>query len=149
MYLQAGKIKLFLFTLLFFPVGLFAQDIPKGATKIIINNELSAKDNFDLVIKNLLDNDYFIATKDSETYTIKTEPKKPVKGHGLYYMNIRAIDKEIHISGMWKSGIELSLNGVNSTDSYEPIIKRGGAYIPIFDNMDNFATSLKGIKSYK
>jgi hypothetical protein len=140
--------KLFL-CLFIFPIVLFAQDIPKGATKIIINNELSAKDNFDLVIKNLLDNDYFIATKDSETFTIKTEPKKPVKGHGLYYMNIRSIDKEVHISGMWKSGIELSLNGVNSTDSYEPIIKRGGAYIPIFDNMDNFATSLKGIKSYK
>ena len=140
--------KLFL-CLFIFPIVLFAQDIPKGATKIIINNELSAKDNFDLVIKNLLDNDYFIATKDSETFTIKTEPKKPIKGHGLYYMNIRAIDKEVHISGMWKSGIELSLNGVNSTDSYEPIIKRGGAYIPIFDNMDNFASKLNSNKIYK
>jgi len=140
--------KLFL-CLFIFPIVLFAQDIPKGATKIIINNELSAKDNFDLVIKNLLDNDYFIATKDSETFTIKIEPKKPVKGHGLYYMNIRAIDKEIRISGMWKSGIELSLNGVNSTDSYEPIIKRGGAYIPIFDNMDNFASKLNSNKKYK
>jgi hypothetical protein len=64
-------------------------------------------------------------------------------------MNIRAIDKEIRISGMWKSGIELSLNGVNSTDSYEPIIKRGGAYIPIFDNMDNFASKLNSNKKYK
>jgi hypothetical protein len=140
------KIILFLFLI---PVGLFAQDIPKGTTKIIIYNELSSKDNFDLVIKNLLDNDYFIAIKDSETFTLKTEPKKPVKGHGLYYMNIRAIDKEVHISGMWKSGIELSLNGVNSTDSYEPIIKRGGAYIPIFDNMDNFASKLNSNKIYK
>jgi hypothetical protein len=140
--------KLFL-CLFIFPIVSFAQDIPKGATKIIINNELSAKDNFDLTIKTLLDNDYFIAVKDSETFTLKTEPKKPVKGHGLYYMNIRAIDKEVHISGMWKSGIELSLNGVNSTDSYEPIIKRGGAYIPIFDNMDNFASKLNSNKIYK
>jgi hypothetical protein len=140
--------KLFL-CLFIFPIVLLAQDIPKGATKIIINNELSAKDNFDLIIKTLLDNDYFIAIKDSETFTLKTEPKKPVKGHGLYYMNIRGIDKEVHISGMWKSGIELSLNGVNSTDSYEPIIKRGGAYIPIFDNMDNFASKLNSTKIYK
>ena len=140
--------KLFL-CLFIFPIVLFAQDIPKGASKIIINNELSAKDNFDLVIKTLLDNDYFIAIKDSEMFTIKTEPKKPSKGHGFYYMNIRAIDKEIRISGMWKSGIELSLNGVNSTDSYEPIIKRGGAYIPIFDNMDNFASKLNSTKIYK
>lgn len=140
--------KIFLF-LFIFPIVLFAQDIPKGTTKIIINNELSAKDNFDLIIKTLLDNDYFIAIKDSETFTIKTEPKKPVKGHGLYYMNIRAVDKEVHISGMWKSGIELSLGGVNSTDSYEPIIKRGGAYIPIFDNINNFASKLIGNKIYK
>jgi len=109
--------KLFL-CLVIFPIVLFAQDIPKGASKIIINNELSAKDNFDLIVKTLLDNDYFIDIKDPETFIIKTEPKKPLKGHGLYYMNIRAIDKGIHISGMWKSGIELSLNGVNSTDSY-------------------------------
>lgn len=140
--------KLFL-CLFIFPIVLFAQDIPKGATKIIINNELSAKNNFDLVIKNLLENDYFIAIKDSETFTIKTEPKKPVKGHGLYFLNILAIDKEVHISGMWKSGIELSLNGANLTDSYEPIIKRGGAYIPIFDNMDNFASKLNSNKKYK
>ncbi len=152
MYLQAGKIKLFLLTLLFFPVGLFAQDIPKGAIKIIINNELSAKDNFDLIVKTLLDNDYFIDAKDTELFTVKTQPKKVNKWTGLYFLNIRTMDKEIQLSGMFKTGIDITLSGVRSTDEYDTITYRGmkgSLFILAFEKMDNFASKLNSTKIYK
>lgn len=140
--------KKILIVLLLLPVIGWGQ-IPKGSTKIIVSNTFSAKENFDKIIKALMDNDYFIEAKDADLFTVKTQPKKPIKGHGLYYMNLRAIDNEIHVSGLWKSGIELSMYGVNSTDSYAQVVKRGGAFVPIFESMDSFATFLEGSKTYK
>jgi hypothetical protein len=142
----------FFLCLFIFPIVLFAQDIPKGATKIIINNELSAKDNFDLVIKNLLDNDYFIDAKDTELFTVKTQPKKVNKWTGLYFLNIRTMDKEIQLSGMFKTGIDLTLSGVRPTDEYDTVTYRGmkgSLFILAFEKMDNFASKLNSNKIYK
>uniref|UniRef100_UPI00404A87AB hypothetical protein n=1 Tax=Gelidibacter sp. TaxID=2018083 RepID=UPI00404A87AB len=142
--------KLFL-CLFIFPTVLFAQDIPKGATKIIINNELSAKDNFDLVIKNLLDNDYFIDAKDTELFTVKTQSKKVNKWTGLYFLNIRTMDKEIQLSGMFKTGIDITLSGVRSTDEYDTVTYRGmkgSLFILAFEKMDEIALKFLGARTY-
>ncbi|WP_395805232.1 hypothetical protein [Daejeonella sp.] len=137
---------------LLIPVGIFAQEIPKGATKIIINNELSAKDNFDLVVKTLLDNDYFIDAKDAELFTVKTQPKKVNKWTGLYFLNIRTMDKEIQVSGMFKTGIDMTLSGFRSTEEYDTVTykgMKGSLFILAFENMDNFASKLNSNKIYK
>lgn len=142
--------KLFLF-LFILPITLFAQDIPKGASKIIINNELSAKDNFNLIVKTLLDNDYFIDTKDTELFTVKTQPKKVNKWTGLYFLNIRTMDKEIQLSGMFKTGLDITVSGVRSTDEYDTITykgMKGSLFILAFEKMDEIASKFKGSKSY-
>jgi len=135
-----------LILLLLLPIGLFAQD--KGSSKIFIKNELSAKDNYTLIVKSLMDNDYFIETKDLETLYIKTQPKPVNKNMGLYYLNIRSLDKQIQISGLFKTGIEINFGGVNSTDNYGPIILKGGFYKVAFENMNNFALKIEGDKTY-
>lgn len=141
--------KTIIIVLLILPFSLFGQSTPfKGAQKVVINNTLTAKDNFDLAVKTLLDNDYFIESKNAELYTIKTQPRQVNKHTGLYFLNIRSRDNGIEVSGMFKSGIELNISGVNSTDNYEPIVSRGGLYKVAFNNMNEFSMKL-GPVTYK
>lgn len=134
-----------LLLLLLLPFVVLGQEIPKGVTKIIITNTLSAKDNFNLVTKTLLDNDNFIEQSDSVTYYVKTQSKKPNKGIGLRFLNVRAMDNQVEISGMYKSGIEVG--GI--ADNYEPIINRSGLYRNVFADMNALALKFGGTLSYR
>lgn len=131
-------------------MGLFAQDIPKGATKIIINNELSAKDNFDNAVKILLENDFFFEQRDSSIGYVKTQEKK-MKPSGYFYLNIRAMDKKIQISGFNKLGMDLGFGSVTIKDDPDPIKNigmKGSIQRKSFEAMLEIANKFEGTKTF-
>jgi hypothetical protein len=141
--------RLFIFILIF-PLGLFAQDIPKGVTKIIVTNNLSAEENFDYAIKTLLDNDYFFEQSDKAIGYIKTQ-EKAIKPSGSIILNIRVEKNKITISGTNKSGLDLRVGGVTVNDNAEPIRNAGmkGSIVKkAFEAMNEIASKFNGVKSY-
>ena len=78
------KIVILTSILLLVSTYLFAQnevvvEVPKGTSKIILTNDLNKEENFKHVIDILLEQSHFIASKDTEFGTIKTEAR-PIKG---------------------------------------------------------------------
>lgn len=141
--------KLFL-CLFIFPIVLFAQDIPKGATKIIISNNLSGKENFNLAVKTLFDNDYFFEQRDSTLGYIKTQEKK-LKSSGYITLNIRTIDNQIQISGFTKLGAEVNLGLATILDKNDPIKNagmKGSLMRKSFEAMDEISLKFLGTKTY-
>lgn len=141
--------RLFIFILIF-PLGLFAQDIPKGVTKIIITNNLSAEENFDYAIKTLLDNDYFFEQSDKAIGYIKTQ-EKGIKPSGYITLNVRTIENQIQISGNTKLGAEVNLGLATILDKNEPIRNagmKGSVLRKSFEAMNEIATKFEGSKSY-
>lgn len=87
---------------------------PKKAWKIIIKNNLSTDDNFALVGRILIENDYTIDKKDKEFGTIETAKSKIFKNRaGSYLLNISVKNNVITLTGKWSADIELVLYGAN------------------------------------
>lgn len=140
--------KRFIIILLFFPLISTAQktdSIPfKGATKIIVKNELSAEANYKLIISKLLDDGFVISAKDNEYFTVKTEEKDIKKSTYKYLLDIRAKDKEILFSGKYRTGVEITVGGTSSnTNKLEQIEYKNWAGNKLtFKNMENAAKLL-------
>ena len=92
-------------------------EVPKGTSKIILTNGLTKEENFKHVIDILLEQSHFIASKDSEFGTIKTEAR-PIKGlNCLYYFSLSdaidqiylTFDKIIQINEVKKLGLILKI----------------------------------------
>lgn len=131
--------------------SLFAQneievEIPKGTSKIILVNDLNKEENFKHVIDMLLEQSHFIAAKDMEYGTIKTEPK-PIKGMDcLYYFSIRIKDETIIISGSFKLNMNINFGLIESTAEYTDIANKGMKGSPFrksFELMHEFSKKLK------
>lgn len=128
------------------------SQIPNKATKIIIQNDKTASENFDYVAKSLIQNDYFLDSKDKELFLIKTQPKQVNKWTGMYYLNIVTVDNQIQISGQMNTGQEISMDIVTIASRWEPISFKGlnkSLYKLAFNHMDSFASKLEGTKQYK
>ena len=139
-----------LLLLLILPLLSPAQEIPKGVAKIIVNNDFSAKENFDYAVKILLDNDYFFEQKDSSIGYIKTQAKN-MKPSGYFYLNIRAMDKKIQISGFNKLGMDLGFGGVTIKDDPDPIKNigmKGSIQKKSFEAMLETANKFEGTKTF-
>jgi hypothetical protein len=130
---------------------LFAQnevgvEVPKGTSKIILTNDLNKEENFKHVIDMLLEQSHFIAAKDSEFGTIKTEAR-PIKGLDcLYYFSIRIKDQTIILTGSFKLNMNISLGMVESTGEYTDIANKGMKGSPFrksFEIMHEFSKKLK------
>jgi|1048.fasta_scaffold02612_2 hypothetical protein len=121
-------------------------EVPKGTSKIILTNDLNKEENFKHVIDILLEQSHFIASKDSEFGTIKTEAR-PIKGLDcLYYFSIRIKDQTIIISGSFKLNMNISLGMVESTGEYTDIANKGMKGSPFrksFEIMHEFSKKLK------
>lgn len=131
----------------------FSQGVPqKGISQLLIKNRLSASENYNLIIKTLSANNYFIESKDIELHYLKTQSKNIEKSPIVYFLNIISKDNEIVISGMFKSGIELNVGNLTSTDDYETITfrgARGSIYMKSFEKMQEFAEKFNFEISYK
>lgn len=97
----------------------------RGAKKIIVKTNLPAKDNFDWISRYLLDQGFDIDSRDNELLTIRTQEKNYKRTNITYYLNIRAKDNEIVVSGKYKSGQESHANGTITTDVYRDIENKG------------------------
>jgi len=94
----------------------------------------------------LLEQSHFIATKDSEFGTIKTEAR-PIKGlNCLYYFSIRIKDQTIILTGSFKLNMNINLGMVESTGEYTDIANKGMKGSPFrksFEIMHEFSKKLK------
>ena len=61
------------------------------------------------------------------------------------------MDKEIQLSGMFKTGIDITLSGVRSTDEYDTVTYRCmkcSLFILAFEKMDEIALKFLGARTY-
>ncbi len=74
-----------------------------GAKKIILTNNLTARENYMLAGKLMLENNYSVGLKDSEFFQISTEPVK-VSGQGsVHILSIYAVCKDNKITLIGKT----------------------------------------------
>ncbi|SFD08297.1 MULTISPECIES: hypothetical protein [Flavobacterium] len=124
------KISAIIFSFLFIVQVSFSQtnsieNPPKRTWKILIKNGKSAEENFTLVGKTILENDFQIEKKDKEFLSIQTSPKNLKKLNALYYLNFLVKDSLIILTGMSKINLSLNYGGVTSESSYDKIINQG------------------------
>lgn len=146
-----------IFTILaLLPLALFAQKQESapfvGATKIIIQNNNSAPDNYTLTAEKLLDQSYMIDKSDKEFYQLYTAGIK-VYGEGvsrlmsLYVLNRKG---SITIVGRTKKTEQLRIvNTPQDTDNYEnAVYKKSLLMKNIYEKMEQFAKSIGGTIVY-
>lgn len=124
------KISTIVFTFLFFIQISFSQNNsnqkpPKKTWKILIRNDKSSEENFTLVGKTIVENDFQIEKKDKEFLSIQTSAKNLEKLNALYYFNLLMKDSLIILTGMSKINLTLNYGGVTSESSYDKIINKG------------------------
>lgn len=108
---------------LFFLFPTYAQktsDKPfKGATKVVVTNTLSASENFKRLGQSLIDLNYFIASKDSEYLTLKSDPiLVSVPGSSISQIIYIKV-KESSIEFVAKVKFKGALSTTNDADAYE------------------------------
>ncbi|WP_281631226.1 hypothetical protein [Flavobacterium luteolum] len=116
---------------------------PKKTWKILIKNDKSAEENFTLVGRTILENDFQIEKKDNDFLSIQTSPKNLEKLNAIYYLNFVIKDSLIILTGMSKLNISINLGGITSESSYEKIINRGmrgSVFKESFNEMLKFST---------
>lgn len=124
------KISAIIFSFLFIVQVSFSQtnsieNPPKRTWKILIKNGKSAEENFTLVGKTILENDFQIEKNDKEFLSIQTSPKNLKKLNALYYLNFLVKDSLIILTGMSKINLSLNYGNVTSESSYDKIINKG------------------------
>jgi hypothetical protein len=97
------------------------NEIPLNASKIIVINNTSIEQNFNIVYKNLLSNDYKIEKDNKEMGYILASASD--YGDTQVRLNIVCEDNKISITSEWKPGMNSvifasSLSGVNITSDW-------------------------------
>lgn len=133
-----------LFILLLLPFAAFSQKTDttffKGATKIIIKNNLNATDNYKLLIGKLMDDDFRIDKKDDEYHYLKTELKKIPNSTFSFLLNAKVKDNEIQFTGEYNTGVSVMLLGANTNQGNEQIVYKNWAENKIpFKSMEKAA----------
>ena len=101
-------------------------EYPRKAYKIIVKNNLSADENYVLVGKTLLDNDWVIESKDKDFHTIKTAIREMYKSRtGSYFLNFTIKDKAIAIMGQCYVDLTMRIGFVESTNASYKISYKG------------------------
>ena len=110
-----------------------AQEAPKKTFKLVVKNELTAEQNFNLVGRSLAESDFVIAVKDKEFNIITTSPKNldnTARGLRLVF-SIR--DHEISVTGQ----------ATVATLSQAVRKGQGGAFVQLcFTKMQEFTVKL-------
>ena len=102
------------------------KEFPHKTYKIIVKNNLSADENFTLTGRTLIDNDYTIAIKDKDFYTIKTAKRELYKSRmGSYFLNFSNKDHSISVTGECFADLTLNFGGVRTENSSFKICYKG------------------------
>jgi len=106
---------------------------PKNTYKILVKNKLTAAENFEIVGRTLVENDFVIDIKDKEFMTIKTAAK-----------NIDKTTRGLRLLFSMRDH-EISITGQGTLASFSQTIRKGqgGSYLRLcFERMCDFATKL-------
>ncbi|MDY0903334.1 hypothetical protein [Pedobacter sp. CFBP9032] len=143
-----------LFVLL--PFAVFAQKQEStpfpGATKIIIQNNNSAADNYTLTAEKLLDQSYMIDKSDKEFYQLYTGGIKVYGEGSVRLMSLYVLNRKgsITIVGRTKKTEQLRIvNTPQDTDNYEnAVYKKSLLMKNVYEKMEQFAKSIGGTIVY-
>jgi len=117
---------LFIFLLLNLSTHSEPKEVPKKTYKIIVKNNLSAYDNFLMVGRALVDNDYTIESKDKDFYTIKTAKRELYNSRtGSYFLNFAIKAHSISVSGECFADLTINFGGIRSENSSFRICYKG------------------------
>lgn len=112
-----------LINLLFGGVAAYSQktsDKPfKGATKVIVTNSLSAAENFKRVGQSMIDLNYFIANKDNEYLTLKSDLIFVSAPGGSFSQIIYVKVKETSVEFLSKVKFKGALSPNSGIDAFE------------------------------
>ena len=125
-------------------IASFGQQ-PKKTWKIIVKNTLKADENFTLVGRTLIENDYFIDSKDKEFLTIKSGAREVGNVSGRYFLTIAVRDSMIYVTGQTNADISITMYGVKSESEFEKISNKGARVSCMniaFNHMNDFALKL-------
>ena len=99
---------------------------PKKTWKIVVKNDLSADENFNLVGRTLIENDYLIENKDKDFYTIKTTPSATDGNKAIIHFLYFVIkDKSIVVTGKSLVDVSFAISGVRRDDAFDKISNIG------------------------
>lgn len=121
------------------------ENVPKKTWKIVVKNNKTIKENFQLIGEKLIENDFSIEKKDNEFYTIQSSPKNLDKLDVSYYLKFVAKDSSIVLTGMSKMNLALNFGAVTSESSYDKIINKGMKGSP---DKESFVAMLKFAKLF-
>lgn len=132
------------------PIWCFGQKqdsvVFNGATKIIVKNERTAADNFKFSGNKLIDNNYFIGSKDMDFYQIISEPLV-ITGNAYHKALILYIvnkDKEIIITPRTRKVSTIKIiPGQENHPVNEPVVYDRGIEL----NRDAFKKALSFAKT--
>lgn len=128
-----------------------ALTAPKGTNKIIVTTDFDTQANFNNTVNALLEANYEPTELNKEIFIIKTALKATGKVASDHYFFIRCRDNEIIITGQFRLGISVSLYGVKTEQTFEPIENKGmnGSILKEnFNSMAAFARLLNGKITY-
>ncbi|RNL54542.1 hypothetical protein [Pedobacter jejuensis] len=136
-----------------FPFLSFAQKqdsvLFPGATKIIIKNSQTAKENYLISGNKLLANNYFIGNKDPEFFQVKSEPQSIVVESYDRLLVIYAVsnDNQIIITGLVKKKLTKDIfTGIETEKAYEAIPYKKSNLLSkeVFNRLEIYARSIGG-----
>lgn len=108
--------------------------IPKKTNKIIINNSLTAEENYIHVGKTLVKNGYGLKTSNKDFGIFETEPKNMKRaGNVLCIFNVSISDSNIVLTGKYYEGISSGMGYTRIEAKYE-VIKYWGRGVPYVNN---------------
>jgi hypothetical protein len=109
----------------------FLKNIQKGTSKIVLHNNLTKSENFQLIGENLVENDYQIDKANKDFWIISTVPKSLEKLNVIYLLNFVAKDSSISITGTFKINVTIKMNHVESEFSFDKIENKGMQGSPV------------------
>lgn len=117
--------------------------VPKNSSVIIVQNDLTAKENLLFVKKTLAENGIEISSEDKDVLQIKTGLMPIDKlGYSAFYI-IYCKDKSIRINGLFNTGDKNIIGVIINDDPFRKIYYQqwGGEAIS-FRSMNEFAKTL-------
>lgn len=122
-----------------------------GVTKIIINNEKSAEENYKISGNVLLDQGYNIGNKDSEFFQLSSEAVKVAGEGAMHILSIYAVSKnnQIIITGKTKSLSQLKLVSWQESENAAEVVSYKKSKVLSRNVYDKLVKYMKALPSSK
>lgn len=134
--------------LLVLSANIFSQEVPNHTWKIVVKDSLTADQNYALLEKTLVANDFRIEREGREQKTVRSAIKQVDNSGSTYFLKFTINQGVIEVSGEWNANTVLYLNGIKTKSTFAQIENRGGRIGEVFEKMKDLALKLGGSQFY-